>query len=246
MGSKAFEKEVEMLRELGGKQAHTVRLLSTFKHGKSYSLLFPWAECDLAAYWTYDLGNAGMSEELILWVVKQCHGLMSALAWIHNPGAGVSLGPKGEKFGRHGDIKPENILWYKEKGDGPHPLASGQLVFSDFGLSALNHKDSRSGAYNRDVLCTTAYAPPESLLDGYKISQRIDIWALGCVFLEFITWIVDGPGSVWAFRNARMAPHLDSGINRDIFWAGQEFPRSKPGKPPKYRIVVKEQVAEVR
>ncbi|KAK0643153.1 kinase-like domain-containing protein [Cercophora newfieldiana] len=241
-----FNKEVAMLRNLGGKKAHTVRLLATFRHGGVYSLLFPWAECDLLAYWHRDLGPAGMSDGLIMWVVNQCHGLMTALEWIHNPGRDV-LGPKGDMYGRHGDIKPENILWYKEKGDGPHPLASGQLVFSDFGLSSLNHKDTRSGIYNTGILCTTTYAPPESILENYKISQAIDIWALGCVFLEFATWIVDGPGSVDQFMLKRMAPHLRSPTKRDVFWELQEIksPGSTPeNTAPQYVAVVKPQVVE--
>jgi serine/threonine protein kinase len=245
-----FDNEVQMLRELGGK-AHTVRLLATFCHdtigsGKTYSLLFPWAECDLLAYWNRSLGPAGMTGKLIFWAASQCHGLMCALDWIHNPGTGVSLGPRGSRFGRHGDIKPENILWYKEKGDGPHPLASGHLNFSDFGLSSLNHKDSKSCVYNKGVFCTTTYAPPESILEGYKISQAIDIWALGCVFLEFVTWIVLGPGSVNDFMLKRMAPHLGSDTNRDVFWELQQRPSTAPeNTAPEYVAVVKEQVIQV-
>jgi len=242
---KEFNREVAMLRTLGGKRAHIVKLLATFRHGGSYSLLFPWAECDLLAYWHRDLGREQMSDQLVAWAAKQCHGLVSALAWIHNPGPAV-LGPKGEMYGRHGDIKPENILWYKEKGDGPHPLASGQLVFSDFGLSSLNYKDSRSGIYNTGILCTTTYAPPESILDNYKISRAIDIWALGCVFLEFVSWIVDGPKSVDKFMLNRLAPHLGSEAKRDVFWELQQVVSTAPEhKARQYVAVVKPQVVEV-
>jgi serine/threonine protein kinase len=242
---KVFNQEVQMLRKLGEKKAHTVRLLATFRHRRTYSLLFPWAECNLFAYWRRDLAPAGMSDKLIAWVANQCHSLVSALEWIHNPGD--VLGPKGEMFGRHGDIKPENILWYKEKGDCPHPLASGQLIFSDCGLSSFNHKDSRSGIYNTGILCTTTYAPPESILDNYKISRAIDIWALGCVLLEFVTWIVDRPSSVDEFSILRLAPHLGSEVKRDIFWElHQVFSSAPENKTPQYVAVVKPQVVKVR
>ena len=241
-----FDKEVAMLRELGGKQVNTVRLLATFCQGGTYSLLFPWAECDLLAYWYRDLGHNGMSAPLVLWVTHECHGLVSALNWIHNPGTGVSLGPRGQVFGRHGDIKPENILWYKEKGDGPHPLASGHLVFSDFGLSDLNHKDSRSGIYNKGILCTTTYAPPESILEDNRISRAIDVWSLGCVFLEFVTWLVGGPSAVREFQMKRLAPHLGSETKRDVFWELVQFPSSEPETTqPEYGARVKKQVVDV-
>ncbi|GAB1315706.1 Kinase-like domain-containing protein [Madurella fahalii] len=240
----AFNQEVAMLRNLGGRRPHTVKLLATFRHGRTYSLLFPWAECDLLAYWHRDLGQ-GITSPLIAWAASQCRGLVSALEWIHNPGDSVLDTNKNELFGRHGDIKPENILWYKEDADGPHTLASGQLVFSDFGLSSLNHKDTRSNIHNGDILCTTTYAPPESILRDEKISRAIDIWSLGCVFLEFVTWIIGGPALVDKFQANRFAPHLGTTPNRDIFWEVQEIgDRATRAAGYRYVAVVKPQVVK--
>ncbi len=216
-----------MLRKLCGKKPHTVKLLVAFRHGKDYLLLFPWAECDLLAYWQRD---SGLREErrrkesypLIAWAARQCHGLLGALHWIHDPSSTV-LDPKNQPlYGRHGDVKPENILWYKQNGDGPHPLASGELVLSDFGLTSLHHNETGSNVKNGGVQFTTTYAPPESVLPDKEISRSIDIWALGCVFLEFVTWIVGGPSHVDEFRAARTSPFLKSFCN-DNFWEVQEF-----------------------
>ncbi|KAK3296416.1 kinase-like domain-containing protein [Chaetomium fimeti] len=238
-----FKREVAMLRQLGGKKPHTVKLLATFRHGRTYSLLFPWAECDLLDYWRRDSGYREKSPPLIVWVAHQCHGLLDALHWIHDP-SGTVLDPKQQPlYGRHGDIKPENILWYKQNADGPHPLASGELVFTDFGLSALNHNQSRSNVKNGDFHHTTTYAPPESVLPDNVISRSIDIWALGCVYLEFVTWLVGGPSLVGEFQAARMSPFLGSLHSNDIFWEVQEL-EAPTAENQKHVTVVKPKVEE--
>ncbi|KAK4119077.1 kinase-like protein [Parathielavia appendiculata] len=216
-----------MLRQLGGKKPHTVKLLATFRHGRTYSLLFPWAECDLLMYWKRDrdTGHQGKTPTLILWVAHQCHGLLEALHWIHgcDPSNMVKDRQNQPLYGRHGDIKPENILWYKQDLDGPHALASGELVLSDFGLSALNHRQSRSNVKNGDFQHTTTYASPESVLPDELISRSIDIWALGCVYLEFVTWVVGGSSLVGEFQGARLSPFLGSLHSNDVFWEVQEL-----------------------
>jgi len=233
-----------MLRNLGGKE-HTVKLLATFHHGQTYSLLFPWAECDLLAYW--ERGHSrGMSRKLAFWIATQCCGLISALSWMHNPQV---LDPDKEKlYARHGDIKPENILWYKGNSDDPLNLAAGRLVFSDFGLSSLNHKDTRSNIMNGNILNTTTYAPPESILPDHKISRSIDIWALGCVYLEFVTWIVGGLdfSFVLKFERERLAPFLGSQISNYVFWEVQESDSAQAARrSPEHVTVVKPQVTKV-
>jgi len=239
-----FKREVAMLRQLGGKKPHTVKLLATFRHGRTYSLLFPWAECDLLDYWKRDGGHRHITPPLIAWVANQCHGLLDALHWIHDPRSTV-LDPYNQPlYGRHGDIKPENILWYKQNADGPHPLASGELVLSDFGLSSLNHNQSRSNVKNGDFHHTTTYAPPESVLPNNVISRSIDIWALGCVYLEFVTWVVGGSGLVGQFQQDRMSPFLGSPISNDIFWEVQELESPIAGNR-KHVTVVKPKVEEV-
>jgi hypothetical protein len=54
---------------------------------------------------------------------------------------------------------------------------------------------------------TKTYAPPEFELVDHPCSRSFDIWSLGCVFLEFMCWLVQGgSGSenpVDAFQKAR-------------------------------------------
>lgn len=234
-----------MLSRLGGKKPHTVKLLATFCHGGTYSLLFQWAECDLLEYWDRPPGGHEKNAALVRWVCAQCLGLTGALDWIHNPSGDVLDAENKELFGRHGDIKAENILFYKASPDATDPLALGELVITDFGLSSLNHKNTCTNIANGDILHTTAYAPPESVLPGQFISRAIDIWALGCVYLEFVTWLIGGRGFLVKFKTARLAPFLGDTVNNDIFWEVQNV-AGTGSENPGHVTVVKPQVVKVR
>ncbi|KAK3689904.1 kinase-like domain-containing protein [Podospora appendiculata] len=230
--SEDFDQEVKMLRNLGGKVPHTVKLLATFRHGRTFCLVFPWAECDLLEYWFRLPGPPPVDAVLARWVSEQCLGLVKALSWMHDP-KGAVLDPKNHEplFGRHGDIKPENILWFLDSA-GPSHLDEGQLVISDFGLSALNHKDTRTGIDNKNIMNTRAYAPPESILPDDGISRAIDIWALGCVYLEFVTWLLGGHNLVAVFREARNSLFLSTKVKNDTFWELQHVEDSSGVRQP--------------
>jgi len=67
----------------------------------------------------------------------------------------------------HGDIKPENLLWYKE---------TGILKIADFGISV----SFRKLPMKHDTMCTINYRPPEISL-GIGYTPSIDIWSAGCL-----------------------------------------------------------------
>lgn len=66
----------------------------------------------------------------------------------------------------------------------------GVLQLADFGISRLHHTNSRSDVNMRRG--TKTYAPPEVEWGFPGCSRSFDIWSLGCVFLEFICWLVQG------------------------------------------------------
>jgi serine/threonine protein kinase len=96
-------------------------------------------------------------------------------------------------YGRHGDIKPENILWSDEriKDKEDHLNEEGLLLIADFGLMDFRTRVSRSKILAENIHGSPTYAPPESRLRK-NISRAYDIWSLGCVYLEFLTWLVCG------------------------------------------------------
>lgn len=82
----------------------------------------------------------------------------------------------------HADLKPANILAF------PRPNGKMKLKIADFGLSkrwvvgqdeAAEHSEPRFRG-------TARYMSPESIIFG-KISPPLDIWSLGCIFIEMIT-----------------------------------------------------------
>jgi hypothetical protein len=120
------------------------------------------------------------------------------------------VGDKGllvKQYGRHGDINPGNILWFNDCDIGEDALG-GTLKIADFGQAEFNSLKSRTAP--RDVANTLTYRPPECdrLVRNEQpvIRQRYDIWCLGCVFLEFLTWVLGGEQLQVDFAEARMTP----------------------------------------
>jgi serine/threonine protein kinase len=218
-----FQKEKSILEILGpSKHKHLILLLSCYKKKKHYHLLFPCANSNLRSYWENN-ESPSFDKNTVLWSIKQMFGITSALDCIHvfevkfdlnvsgkvrlqDGGAKLILKAGEEKFGRHGDIKPENILWFKD-GD--------VLKLTDFGLGRFHGRDSRSHIDPRKISGTLTYEPPEcSLARG--VSRKYDIWSLGCLFLEFVTWLLKGAAKITEFANKR---GLETGfINDDTFF----------------------------
>lgn len=175
-------------------------------------MIFPWAHCDLDNYWQKinpkpDLNDVGF----LRWVSEQCVGLMEAVSVIHNP----SHLTTDKRYGRHGDIKAENILWYRT--GTPDSKGRGIFVISDLGLTAINSQKSRSMQPNKGLSTTPSYRPPECDIDGGKISRAFDIWTLGCLYLELLCWLLTGYEGKAAFDLERITPFI-YGSSNDIFF----------------------------
>ncbi|CAI6092732.1 unnamed protein product [Clonostachys chloroleuca] len=212
-----------------GNKDHLIKLLATFEEHNSaqgqdrptYYLLFDWAEGDLARYWKANERFVGDPKHCI-WMSDQFCGLAEGLQIIHNDReenlkflpANVS---DPNVYGRHGDIKPGNILYF-ETGKSEAPDQS--LVLADFGLGRLQTKYSRSKQDPRSLARTETYRSPEFDLPPPKglVSPASDIFSLGCVFLEYISWYILGTKAVLEdFTNTRMA-HDIYGFDVDIFF----------------------------
>lgn len=169
---------------------HIIQLLLTYQYRDKYYLLFHWAEGNLKEFWKF---QPNPSMENARWLATQCFGIATGLRKIHHltswplqKGSNQNLRIEidhGKDYGRHGDIKPENILWFRSPSN---------LVISDFGLSQYHsiHSRSQDSPYAVRGFSPT-YRPPEFELKK-QITQRYDIWTLGCLFLEIITWFVLG------------------------------------------------------
>ncbi|OTA94675.1 hypothetical protein M434DRAFT_40840, partial [Hypoxylon sp. CO27-5] len=133
-------------------------------------------------------------------------------------------------YGRHGDIKPDNFLWFH-----PREPSLDLLALADFGLGRLNTRHSRSNEDPRKLAFTATYIAPEFDLPDGMISRASDIFSLGCVFLEYVTWYLKGFDSVeYDFPNQRIDKDI-YGFDSDKFFVirpngpgGQQQPFLKP------------------
>ena len=75
----------------------------------------------------------------------------------------------------HRDVKLTNLLYTN----------SGCLKLADFGLS--RPYAARSNRLMTPNVASLWYRPPELLFGAKEYSQAIDIWAVGCIFVEFLS-----------------------------------------------------------
>ncbi|PQE05915.1 kinase domain-containing protein [Rutstroemia sp. NJR-2017a BVV2] len=249
---KEFRKELDVLKLLGsrtseGPHDHLIRLLATFKQGNQYHLIFPWAQCNLRKYWV-DNANPEFDESTVLWSLDQMAGITDALMLVHNFMPSLPHDVEGgahltdttklsakegqERFGRHGDIKPENMLWFGPEAISQH--AKGIVKLADFGLGRFHGKDSRSGLSPSGIIASPTYAPPECQLQR-PVSRSYDIWSLGCVLLEFVTWLLKGYSEEDAFSEFRGTENIN-GINDDNFFT-IIYPNDRPDAIIRIKVV---------
>ncbi|ETS88089.1 hypothetical protein PFICI_01917 [Pestalotiopsis fici W106-1] len=210
----AFKAEVAPLKRLGNnKNSHIIQVLTTFQYRDEYNLVFEWADGgNLFDFWQQSFpqhhspaGNHGLGK----WLATQLTGLASALSLIHecefDPLAAKYSGFNSQdgrkKYGAHGDLKPENILWFKATPNDEDSSNLGTFKLSDFGLASFHSLESRKRFQPAGFSAT--YRAPECDLDRH-ISQKYDMWSLGCVLLEHLTWYLLGYDGVTAFSQRRM------------------------------------------
>lgn len=195
------------------KNNHLISLLATYEHNDDYYLIFPWAQATLKTYWEEKHPNPSLDKQTVIWVAEQCKGIAYGVLKIHqytsvevnknelDPAAGQNV-----QFGHHGDIKPENILWFQDSREttpGAQGFQRGTLKLTDFGLASINPNRTVS----RQLLgfpCSISYCAPEAeLLHCGPPGRQYDMWTLGCLYLEFITWMMGGWKLVKDFERQR-------------------------------------------
>lgn len=201
-----WRREVKALRTMNKlNQEHIVRFVTAFRRRKrdrtqEHYLMFEWADNgNLRDLWR-TTHTRKLSGSLVRDVIKQILGLATALQAAHNLN-------RTEASYRHGDLKPENILCFKGAGQ------IGTLKIGDWGEAKFHEEDqvtemrpSRTSAKHG----TRRYEAPE-VETGVRVqwlgqsrkrrSRLNDIWAMGCITLECLVWLLYGPDGLNQFDN---------------------------------------------
>lgn len=220
---------------------HLISLLATYEQLGVYFLIFPWADGDLNEFWKNIKPRPSFDMDTIKWAARQCEGIVHGLAKIHKYKTSNSNSETGfheQRYGRHGDLKPENILWFSD-------TEGGILKISDFGLSEYSTDHSKAYRPKSKVATSMSYRAPECDLKGGQVGPSYDIWTLGCLYLEFVTWLLGGWDLIKKFEKKRMAfDPMWSDMNTDTFFELVECSNSK--RPGAIAARVKHTVRDVR
>ena len=189
--------ELEMLQTIRKcPTKHLIKAIAGFRRQQGFYFLFRWADGgNLREFWQRE-NPEPLNAHLILWVLRQMYGLAGALAILHN------FSP--DKFGRHGDLKPENILLFKG-ADDYQVNSPGILQISDVGLAKFHAARTNDRNVATDTTSDTQmYEPPETEISPHlPRSRKYDIWSIGCIYLEFVIWILRGFNELERFKNWR-------------------------------------------
>ncbi|KAM0427798.1 hypothetical protein ACHAPT_007255 [Fusarium lateritium] len=193
-----FYQEEDTLRVIQNiDHPHLIKPIASFQYHTQENgcFLFPWAERgNLKEFWKTEKTRPLKTPEMMAWMLKQMRGLCDALGVLHNESR------------RHGDIKPENILLFKE-GD-----YNGTLRIADVGLAKFHPDATERRRHLKEITKTmtgtTRYLSPEFVHED-QIPRVFDVWALGCVFIEFLIWTLHGYDRLGEFRKASCAHFWD-------------------------------------
>lgn len=196
---------------------HVVPVEAMFRQDSNFYLMLPWADGkNLMDFWerhdSYDC-RCSIARQFICQILDQLEGISKALEFFHD-----FKGNKKASY-RHGDLKPENILvfWANESPED----VPGTWKMADFGLAKM-HETVTGKRHD----CTTtsirgwgtiSYRPPETF-ENQKIatSRRFDIWSMGCIILQLITWLVHGMHGVKELTRRTKRKFGD----HSFFWSG--------------------------
>lgn len=221
----AFLEEVSNLSRFSGKgkeHPHLIRLLWTYSLGSAYHLVFPCADGNLMDLWNQHTTPPSEARDpaVTRWFAKQCLGIVEGLHMIHQDANYEPKDGDNRRHGRHGDLKPENILWFNSYDAQEEGYSLGVLKISDFGLARFHGTNSRSRINihaGRGVGNSPTYRAPEYDV-RQEVAQNYDIWSLGCVLLEHITWYLKGCDEVYLFGASRTEEDIDPHVKEDKFF----------------------------
>lgn len=158
-------REASLLKEL--KHSNIVTLHDIIHTRETLTFVFEYVHTDLSQYMEkHGTGNGGLDPRNVKLFLFQ---LLRGLAYCHR------------RRVLHRDVKPQNLLISE----------IGELKLADFGLARA--KSVPSHTYSNEVV-TLWYRPPDVLLGSTEYSTSLDMWGVGCIFVEMLTGEPTFPG----------------------------------------------------
>lgn len=192
---RAAEAEAQVLQRIREMEhPHLIEAIAYYKKGDRYFIIFPWAGGgNLRDYWGKEPPRK-LDADFVSWALGQLCGLASAMNELHSTTEDSSC--------RHGDLKPENILCF-ENTRSSDSTSQPFFVIADVGLAKVHTlvTEMRNEA-TRTMNGTVMYEPPEAVLLLTKKqprSRRYDVWSIGCIYFEFLIWLLYGKAELLRF-----------------------------------------------
>lgn len=218
-----------------GRESHPERLLASSVLGDLYCFSRE-AGVDLRTYWETNSPTPDRHGKL-LWLATQFQGITGGLAMFYQSEMKSKLDSMDKRFTNVATI-PETIFL------SPHDEDSdpGVLRLEKFRRgSSINSLRSRGHAF----LFSPTYRAPEFDSSVVRfLSPASEVWALGCVYLEFFTWWLGGWSYVREFSKRRV--DRDPGYSRYPNFTSDAFfsvTTNKNEDSSEYQV--KQQVTEV-
>ena len=185
--SDTADREVEILMQL--RHPYVIRLIQAIQTPFAKDLIFEHCSCDLRAAIKLEHDSGGDAKFTLEPFERITRQLCIGLAYLH------------EKEIVHRDLKPANVM--------VRQMGSSVIVkIGDFGLARRVPRerpaigdmpatggDSAGPPHMTTGVTTLWYMAPEMLLGSQHYDTAVDMWALGCVCVEFEGKVVAFPGS---------------------------------------------------
>ncbi|KAI1125775.1 hypothetical protein F5Y10DRAFT_294354 [Nemania abortiva] len=185
-----YEREVTSLQDLQKlKNEHLISPFIAYERSGYLYTLVPWANGgNLSDFWSrrHDLVDGPQPPEptVVLWALEQMCGLADAIVTLH------------DKKMVHGGLSPNSILVFDD-------LKSTELCILKINIPQFAAAHARGHSATPSRMGALRYAAPELFsVDGAPRSGPIDIWSIGCIYLEFLIWILDGSVGLIDFRGS--------------------------------------------
>ncbi|PNP61391.1 hypothetical protein FNYG_13874 [Fusarium nygamai] len=203
-----WQRELQKLKIIHAlKQRHIVKLITTLRRGEPDFYFISEASDggNLRDFWkTFP---RVLTAGLVRSVIEQLYGLVYASNQVNLATATID-GALASNVG----LCPENILYFKDDSRAGHNI----------GILKACHQSVSTEVVPAISAEAQLYAPPEQVSPSEEwmwisFVHVEDMWAMGCIALEFMVWLLYGPSGLSEFHNDLESGHYGPDSERR-FW----------------------------